>query len=185
MNRRGPVLRLVAISLLLPAGCAPGALGPTRKIEVPGGGPPVLTTAERAEKGLDPTKTQVSAVMRASYEEPLNEPQHLKRFNEWTEQEAAADALGRIGVAAVPSLVQALQSPDAAARRTAAEVLGRMGPDAADAVPQLVPLLDDPDPAVRKAAARTLGRIGPPAQDAIPALMRTLLQPPPQSPPPQ
>ena len=65
---------------------------------------------------------------------------------------------------------------DPTIRKQAAEVLGRMGPDAAPAVNDLVVLLDDPDLEVRKVAARTLGRIGPEAAAAVPALMQTLLR---------
>lgn len=111
----------------------------------------------------------------------------IRPFEEWTEQEVAADTLGRIGPPAIPYLQQSLRSPDAMTRKQAAEVLARMGSDAAPAVNDLVVLLDDPDPEVRKVAARTLGRIGPDAAPAIPALMRTLVQPeaaPPALPPP-
>jgi HEAT repeat protein len=118
-------------------------------------------------------------VAQASFNQPLDEPQILKPLERWTEQEAAADALGRIGAAAVPALIEALDNPHPAAREKAVEVLGRMGPDAAEAVPALVRLLDDPDESVRKATARTLGQIGPAAKDAVPALMQTLLKPSP------
>ena len=106
----------------------------------------------------------------------------IKPFEQWTEQQAAADALGRIGAAAVPHLIQALRSRDPLVRKQAAEVLARMGSDAREAVPDLIRLLDDEDESIRKAAARTLGRIGPDAAEAIPALMRNLQQPVPQPP---
>ncbi|QDU26013.1 HEAT repeat protein [Anatilimnocola aggregata] len=105
-------------------------------------------------------------------------------FEQWTEQQAAADALGRIGQQAIPYLQQALRSPDPQIKIQAAEVLARMGSDAKSAVNDLVPLLDDPDPEVRKVATRTLGRIGPDAAAAIPALMRSLVQPEPLPPAP-
>jgi hypothetical protein len=100
----------------------------------------------------------------------------IRPFEQWTEQEAAADALGRIGAQAIPYLQQALRSPDAHVKKQAAEVLARMGSDAKPAVNDLIPLLDDPDLEVRKVAVRTLGRIGPDAAAAIPALMRSLVQ---------
>lgn len=99
----------------------------------------------------------------------------LKPYEQWTEQEAAADALGRIGAPAIPYLQQALRTGDAQAKKQAAEVLARMGSDAKPAVNDLVALLDDPDPEVRKTAVRTLGRIGPEAAAAIPALMQSLI----------
>jgi hypothetical protein len=101
---------------------------------------------------------------------------NLKPLDKWTEQEAAADALGRIGTAAVPELIAALRSNDAEARLQATQVLARMGSDAKEAVPDLIRLLDDPDERIRKAATRTLGRIGPAAAEAVPALMKSLLE---------
>lgn len=106
----------------------------------------------------------------------------VRRYEQWTEQEAAADALGRIGAPAIPYLQQALRSNDSLVKKQAAEVLARMGSDAKPAVNDLIPLLDDPDLEVRKVAVRTLGRIGPDAAAAIPALMRTLVQPEPVPP---
>jgi hypothetical protein len=165
--------------VLFAAGCGRGLTGPTKQVEVPNGGPPVLTSAERAAKEHEVMRRLPGAVALATFEQPVEASPPLKPLAQWSEQKVAADALGRIGRAAVPALTQELQSPDATVRLKSVEVLGRMGDDAQEAVPQLVELLDDPDPAVRKAAARTLGQIGPAARDAVPALMRTLLQPPP------
>lgn len=106
----------------------------------------------------------------------------LRPYNQWTEQEVAADAIARIGAPAVPDLLRSLRSPDPQVRLKTIEVLARIGSDAQDAVPDLVQLLDDEDPRVRRAAARTLGRIGPAASEAVPALMRSLLQPKPVAP---
>jgi hypothetical protein len=179
------MLRFLALTSLVLcgylAGCSSGQPGPTKEIQVPGGGTPVLTSAERTANEMAGPKRQPSTIARASFERPVVEPEPLKPFELWTEPETAAVALGRIGAAAVPDLVQALQNPDANVRLKGVAVLGRMGSEAAAAVPQLVMLLDDSDVEVRKAAARTLGQIGPPAKDAVPALMRTLLQPAPQS----
>jgi hypothetical protein len=112
----------------------------------------------------------------------------IKPFEQWTEKEAAADALGRIGAPAIPYLQQALKSPDPETKKQAAEVLARMGNDAAPAVNDLIVLLNDPDPEVRKVAVRTLGRIGPDAAAAVPALMQSLIEqqpaPPAIAPPP-
>jgi len=162
-------------------GCRPGSLGPTKEVEVPSGGPPVLTLADRAAKEYETSHRASGPVARATFEQPIEEPQPVKPLTLWTEQEVAADALGRIGAPAVPALIEALKNADPAVRLEVVEVLGRMGDEAADAVPSLLKLLDDPDPGVRKAAARTLGQIGPAAKDAVPALMRALLQRAPQS----
>jgi hypothetical protein len=168
---------LVSLAVFILTGCSQQSPGPKKEVKVPAGGEPVLTTSERA--AIEAHTYPTSAVARASFEEPqpIVEPRALKPLEQWTEQEAAADALGRIGAAAVPSLVEALANPDPATRQKAVAVLGRMGPEAAAAVPDLIKLLSDPDPEVRKVTARTLGQIGPAAKDAVPSLMQSLLQP--------
>jgi hypothetical protein len=178
---------LFASTLVLAAllGCAKKPPAAKREIEVPDGGPPVLTSAERTAHELQPpasraVASQPGVVTQAAFEQPAESHSHaIKPFERWTDQDAAEDALGRIGAPAVPALTDALRSTDPSVRRKAVEVLGRMGDEAIDAVPSLTALLDDPDPSVRKAAARTLGQIGPQAKDAVPALMRTLFRQPP------
>ena len=78
----------------------------------------------------------------------------------------AADALGRVGKPAVPTLLDVLKMGNTAARADAAEALGMVGPDAADAVPALTEALHDPSPAIRRAALEGLGGIGPAAAPA-------------------
>jgi hypothetical protein len=151
---------------------------PARKVEVPGGGKPVLTAAERP---ANPSKTGEVAPVSFEEPQPLAISVTVKPLAEWTEQETSMDALGRIGAPAVPALVQVLENGDGATRLKVVETLGRMGEDAKEAVPALIRLLDDADPDVRKAATRSLGRIGPAASDAVPALVRRLLEPEPQA----
>jgi HEAT repeat protein len=80
----------------------------------------------------------------------------------------AARALGKIGAAAVPSLVVALgDAPDDRVRVSAAEALGRIGPRATVAIPALIAALKHADDAVRDAAAAALLLIGPPAAPAL------------------
>ena len=178
MSRMHRLLGSLALLVMAASGgCTRSPQGPTKEVEVPNSGAPILTSSERTAQELA-GKRPPRAIAQASFVQPVDEAPPIKPFEQWTDQEAAADALGRIGATAVPDLVTALQSQDAAVRLKAIEVLGRMGSDARDAVPQLINLLDDPDPAVRKAAARTLGLIGPAANAAVPALMRKLLQPP-------
>jgi len=172
-----------ALALTALAGCGKTPVVPAKSIAVDTGEQPVLTSLERPSNSSSPRRN-AEGVARASFAQPIIEPASIKPLAAWTEQEAAAEALGRIGAAAVPALVESLQSPDATVRLKAVEVLGRMGADAKDAVPHLVRLLDDPDLDVRKAAARTLGRIGPAAQEAVPALMKSLLEPVPLAPVP-
>ena len=106
----------------------------------------------------------------------------VRPISDWTLQETAEDALGRMGEAAVPMLVEKLryENPDlkrqATVRRQAAEVLARIGPRAESAVPALIKALDDSATGVRKSAALALGQIGPAAADAAPALLRTMLE---------
>jgi hypothetical protein len=171
------VIGPIGASAILAAGCArqPAA---HKLIEVPTGGEPVLTTAERQHPpAIFKVQSGSGGVARASFDQAVGQPQPLKALDQWTGQDAAADALGRIGAAAVPALADALQSSDPDTRLKAVEVLGRMGPNAQAAVPELTRLLDDPDERIRKAAARTIGQIGPAAQQAVPALVRTLLEP--------
>ena len=76
---------------------------------------------------------------------------------------------------AVPGLIETLKSTDPTIRYLAAQVLGKIGPDAAEAVPALLGLLNDPpakiereDPA--RAAAIALGQIAPKSPKADEAL---------------
>jgi hypothetical protein len=99
----------------------------------------------------------------------------IRRREEWTEAEAAADALGRIGAPATAELLAMLEDADPQMRRRGAEILARIGSDAEEAVPALIRVVEqDADPQVRKAAAFALGQIGPKAEAAVPALTRML-----------
>lgn len=171
---------LLALTILL-AGCE--SLPPPKPVRVapmPDNRPPPVDPA--AQPGPGYVSTPTSPVTMANKIPATDDAEALKPFDQWTEQHAAADALGRIGPPAVPDLIQALRNRDPAVRKQAAEVLARMGSDAQPAVPDLIRLLDDEDESIRKEAARTLGRIGPAAAAAVPALMRTLLQPDPLPP---
>jgi HEAT repeat protein len=156
---------LIVVVNLLVAGCG-GLTGPTKQVETPAPapGPQFISTSG----GAPPRPIYDYNVAPAQYS--------LKPLEQWTEQEAAADALGRIGPSAIPQLIELLKSPEPDVRLIAAQVLARMGSDAKDAVPHLIPLLKDRDERIRKAAARTLGRIGPDAAAAVPELMQALLE---------
>ncbi|MBX7168553.1 MAG: HEAT repeat domain-containing protein [Pirellulales bacterium] len=88
--------------------------------------------------------------------------------------EAASDALGRIGEAAIPALLEALRDPDPLVRAEAVRALARMGPEAEPALDALIAALQDGDKGVRRAAAGAIGQIGPAAKKAIPALVQAL-----------
>lgn len=155
---------LILAWLVLAAGC--GSLNePTKKVATPDPqpGPQFISTA-----GQTPRPIYDYNVAPAQFS--------LKPLEQWTEQEAAADALGRIGPPAIPQLIELLKSANPDVRLIAAQVLARMGSDAKEAVPHLIPLLKDPDERIRKAAARTLGRIGPDAAAAVPELMQALVE---------
>jgi HEAT repeat protein len=72
-------------------------------------------------------------------------------------------ALGELGPAAVPSLVEALKSPVVEVRRTIVGILQILRRDAQGAVLPLVLALKDPDEQVRGRAASALGGLGPEA----------------------
>ena len=108
----------------------------------------------------------------AEKEDPTDSP--IVGYPDWGLEQAAADALSRIGKAAVPALARAMKSGDSDGRVKAAKVLARIGPAASPAVAELAEALDDDDPELRKAAARALGQIGPDAAAAVPQLMELL-----------
>ncbi|HTU88492.1 MAG TPA: HEAT repeat domain-containing protein [Gemmataceae bacterium] len=86
-------------------------------------------------------------------------------------------ALKEGGRSAVPMLVEVLQKDDnAEARWKAADLLGRLGPDARQepALAALSAALTDASPHVRAVAATALASIGPAKPDAIPALQEML-----------
>jgi hypothetical protein len=71
---------------------------------------------------------------------------------------------------ALPALLPALRDPDHYVRAWTAEVIGDIGPNAADAVPALIELLKGEDEGARNTACRALGKIGPAAKAALPEL---------------
>src|SRR5262249_13220431 len=92
---------------------------------------------------------------------------------------STAEALRRIGSAAVPALEEAIRNKDPEVRSAAAEALGEIGPAAKDAVPALRKALEDPDRTVREHAQQALKRINwapspsragaePPQDDRLP-----------------
>ena len=73
---------------------------------------------------------------------------------------AAADALGRIGPAAVPVLIKAASSSDESLRTQANQALASMEQRPAEAAPAIRKQLHNPEPAVRRAAVLALRRLG-------------------------
>jgi HEAT repeat protein len=92
--------------------------------------------------------------------------------------QSAAEALARIGSAAVPELLQSLKHPAAVVRFRAAWALGMIGSDAdQEVVPPLIKALGDHDKHVRHLAAYALGEMGPRAQSAAVPLVAALRDP--------
>jgi HEAT repeat protein len=83
-------------------------------------------------------------------------------------------ALIRLGEAAVPGLLEMLQSGDPRLRKVAATTAYGLGPKAGAAAPALGAMLSDPDPALRLAAAMALDNMGPAAAAAVPELTKAL-----------
>lgn len=159
---------LSLLALLQVAGCTRTPPQPADKNE-----PPqrvIVHDARQLENGGAQPALRDDAVEPASFVASEPAPK--------SEQELAAEALGRIGPPAVPMLQEALRSADPAVRHQALVVLLKMGPDAREAVPELVRLLEDDDEEIRRLAAKALGQIGPEAADAVPALMRQMLEQP-------
>lgn len=101
------------------------------------------TNAQRAVSAL------IQAMKRERVPRPLRSPP------------AAAFALGRVGLPAVPALIETLRDSEAPVRMAAAIALGFIGPSAEEAVPHLLCLLKDGDLETRQAATLGLAAIVP------------------------
>ncbi len=93
-------------------------------------------------------------------EEALRTQSEQAMAEERVLRDAASETLVRIGEAAVPRLVEALNDERPAVRRWAAEVLTEMGPRADAAIGPLMEALGDEDTEVRLAAAQALRAMG-------------------------
>jgi HEAT repeat protein len=138
-------------------------------------GPRTIPSSEEAGKAAK-AKRKPKVVAPAKQPEVVR-LRTIRAFREWGVRETAADALARIGDAAVPALVDTLHDPDQEVRAQAAQALARMGAKAAPAVDALVHALDDPNEEVRRGAARALGQIGSEAEEAVPALIKAIKDP--------
>ena len=98
------------------------------------------------------------------------------RDNDTRVRDEMAWALVSIGRDAVPALRKALQDEASDVRRSAALVLGRIGPSAKDALPALIKALQDEASDVRWSAraAWALLQIDPRSEDAVAALRKAL-----------
>jgi HEAT repeat protein len=110
------------------------------------------------------TKEHVEAIANQ-----LASPDQMTRMH-------AVRALGSLGTeakAAIPMLVQAMQTTDPTTRHLAAMALAAIA-DAKTAVPPLIDTLKDKESSVRLAAVQALGRLGPLAKPAVPGLIEVL-----------
>jgi hypothetical protein len=163
-----------------PAAAPPGSF-PTEIEDVPPPAP-VPDSAGSSSSSSEADQELAEELVEDSYAPGAGAPAYqparsrlFRRYDQWTEAETAAHALGRLGAAAAAEVTALLADPDPAVRLRAAEILARIGPEAATAVDPLVRILEqDPDPGVRKAAAFALGQMGPEASPAVPALMELL-----------
>jgi len=86
----------------------------------------------------------------------------------------AARALGSIGLAAVPILLDSLNDPEAVVRIRAARELGRIQEAARQTVIPLMAKLSDANAGVRLEAIKALGRLGKESNAVAPALTKFL-----------
>ena len=110
----------------------------------------------------------------AAQDDPAAVPALIEALADPGARDAAASALGQIGLAAVPALIEALADKNLNVRWAAARALGQVGPAAEPAVPALIEALADTDTTVRWAAFGALARIGPSAEPAVPALIEAV-----------
>lgn len=86
----------------------------------------------------------------------------------------AVERLIKIGSAAVPALINALQDDNPIVRLHAVAALQAIGPEANEAVPGLIKELQNGNSKVRGNAAEALAVIGPWAEEAVPNLVNAL-----------
>lgn len=90
----------------------------------------------------------------------LDDDSHVKSGTEaWNLSLQSRLTLERLQGKAIPALIDGLKNNSYKIRKTAAAILGNLGPKATGCVPSLLILLDDNHREVRESAARALRRI--------------------------
>lgn len=118
---------------------------------------PALRNAFLTQEGMQTLSAQ--ALAKIGTEDAWNILTDALNSETYTAQrQAAMTAFEQRGEPAVPTLIAALDSDNAALRANAAQVLGFI--DSPQAIHALRPLLSDQVPAVRAAAAQALGKLG-------------------------
>ncbi len=87
---------------------------------------------------------------------------------------AAFDALGKIGLEAVPALVEVLAGNDVDARYEALEVISKIGPGARTSVSRVASLVSAPEKRIRRAALSALVHIDQDGSVAVPLLQKLI-----------
>jgi hypothetical protein len=146
--------------LIAVTGCSDEAMIPEAVLH----SPPAQRVAPPEDEYYTPSANdKVTSDQRPLFELTVDRP-----YESWTLPQTAANSLANLGPAALPVVVPQLQSSSISQRRQAAEIIARLGPDAArpeDLTPILavVARVEDEreDMLVRKGCARALGQIGP------------------------
>ncbi|NWF58080.1 MAG: HEAT repeat domain-containing protein [Fischerella sp.] len=102
-------------------------------------------------------------LIHATWAKPLTETQinsHIQRLKNPQQRAAAIDYLTTVGKPAVPALITALQDSDAQVRASAAIIIGKIGPAAAQSAPVLLRAIGDKDATVRSHAVQAIKKIG-------------------------
>jgi len=101
-------------------------------------------------------------------------PDLIKALGEDSIASSASTALGDMGKAALPSILEALKSEDKETQAGAARALGQMGPEAEEAIPILRRALKGFDIGFRVRAAKALIQLHPKDREALAALIGLL-----------
>ncbi|MCX7592311.1 MAG: HEAT repeat domain-containing protein [Fischerella sp.] len=102
-------------------------------------------------------------LIHATWAKPLNETQinsYIQKLKNPQQRSAAIDYLATVGKPAVPALIKALQDSDAQVRASAAIIIGKIGPAAAQSAPVLLRTIGDKDATVRAYAVEAIKKIG-------------------------
>ncbi|MDX9708496.1 MAG: HEAT repeat domain-containing protein [Trichloromonas sp.] len=91
------------------------------------------------------------------------------------ERAIVTTTLSKIGLAAVPSLVEKLSDVNEVVRECAAEALGKIGPAASMAIPALMKALGDEAGEVQRSSACAIGKIDRAGNNALPLLFKALI----------
>ncbi len=159
---------LLTVPLLLLAGLGVGlvAIG---FLPLPNLGPAEPAVTAEAEPTAPAPEPDSAKVRQAEMERWAGELGH----GDMVVASRAAANLAKQGTAAVPVLVQRLESPGRSKdRQRAAAVLTEIGPDALPAFPAMVQALDGSDPALRNALREGLVALGPNAVGPIAEALR-------------